>query len=670
MRSRRRIGLAAAAALSLLLGPVTASTAHAVNPPAAITITSISPNQISNPTVAPIHITGTGMTADDTIVDSSPLQNVTFSQVTSDGNGGLDAIVTDQGSGISNDTVEVTSADRQQSAACQQCLSTIDGTPLQFLEYFPGDHSLRLEWGSSPGATSTVITWTPPGGATATESVTGTSTTLTGLDNGTLYAVTIADEETSSAGVTVEEASEFTEEVGVVPDPPTLTGSHPCCGFDQATASGQTWEPFGATYTFTFTARNGLLPPQVDQGSGSEQFFQDDSRAGVTVTATATNSVGTSAPSKPIIIEPMTNATAIRHESYRYTHGKLRLSWQPPAHDGHSPISHYRVLVMRGHHSTVLTTTQLHATLAMRAGAHFSTDIRAINEAGPSAEMMDSFRSIGSASVDVVTALDRHGRAKWRYDDQGGWHSLGGHFAAPPAPFVRPGSVLTFVGADKAGHAMIRSLSTPWRSLTDTPCFAPTAIHSAMGMTVACRAADGTLEFSIRTPNHNGLPFVHQSDWTTTDLHIVGGPQAGGGLRQSGLLVVRTAPWDHAGDDVRSYDTIHDGDDPLRFGRIRLACTGPVESSQLWGAALGCSTGSHTFAWRNKLLSRHGTITTPYRIAGPVAVTASNGGVDGRAAITDPHGNVHVVDLLNGQHWTLTAAPTPGLRGTCVKGCS
>jgi Fibronectin type III domain len=666
--SGRRIALVGTAALSLLLGPAAAATAGTATAD-AIAVASVSPDSLGASTVTPIHIIGSGMTADDTIVDVNQPTRVVFSQLSSDGDGGLDALVRVTNASVRDDEIDVESADHQQTSRCIGCLHTAVTSNEAAIETDrPGPTSLFVQWAADPAATSYVVTWTAPGGPTTSQTATGTSTTISGLQPATPYVVTVAGQHVDGAHTIVGQDNAVTEEVGVVPDPPTLTGSSPCCGVDVVEAAGQTWQLGGVTYTFTFTPRGGGTP-LVETVDSVHQFIQDFDPRGTTVTATATNNVGTSAASQPILIRPVVPATAVRHETYRYAQGRLILTWRPPANTGNSAIRHYQVDVSHGSKKFSATTTGLTVSLPMSAGTAFSADVRAVTEAGPGFPVAGD--SGGTAYLDVVTALDRHGRAQWRYDDQGGWHSLGGHFAAPPAPFVRPGNSLTFVGADTSGHAMIRTLGTPWRSLTATPCFQPVAMHSAMGMTVACRAANGTLEFSVRTPNHHGLPFVRPADWTTSTLHIVGGPQAAGGRTSAGMLVVRTAAWNKAGDDVRTYDT-GSADIPPHFGKIALACTGPVAISQQVLGVVGCRTGSHAFSWQDRgSTTSHGTVTTPYRIAGSVAMTSSADGLDARAALTDAHGRIHVIDVLQqGLTWTLGESAVPGLRGTCVKGCN
>lgn len=652
-RPGRRLLIAGSVALSLLVGPFAASSAvHADTP---MTVTSVSPSGLGSTTVAPIHIVGTGMNTGDTI-QATDRNHLTFSSITSDGNGGLNAIVTAKGASDLNN-IEVVAPD-QSTATCVHCL-TVPAGPDAPKEHgdTPGQGELDLSWTPVDDATGYIVTLTPPGGPTQVYSVSGTPTAITGLANAVPYRVTIA----AQTGDTVGDADEFTEEVGVVPDAPVLTGSSPCCDTDQVQASGQTWQSDGTTYTFTFTSRD-FGSTTVYSGSSSNQSLQDGDPDGATVTATATNAVGTSAVSQPIIVKPIVPATAVRNEQYRYAHGKLLLTWHQPANDGNSPIQHYRVVVRHGGQRTVATTTTGRYQLPMPAGTHFVAKIQAVTTAGLGGTGDQA--NVGAAYLDVVTALDSHGRAEWRYDDRGGWHPLGGHLAAPPTPFVGRAGELTFVGANRHGRSVVRTRGRPWRSLGQRRCYQPTANKSVMGLTIACRATDGTLEYSLRTPLRSGLPYVPESDWVNTPLRIIGGPQIGGGF-----VIVRTRPWNTAGDDLRTYDLAGIG-----FGRLRMACTGPVSESQSRGGVVACVTGRRSIAWRSMSVGRHGTVVTPYRIKGPITATSSNHDWDDRLAFQSASGTIHVVGVLQDQlhvdqQWTLGHAAPSGLGGGCFEGC-
>ncbi len=668
LRRRRRTAITIVATLSLSVTPAVAgSIAHADPTPM---VSSIFPAGFGNPTVTPIHVIGTGLSADDTLLDPQGGSHVVFSSVTSDGNGGLNAIVSVTGGQFGEHTLEVLSG-TSVVATCSKCM-VMNAAPLLPDVYSeePHDQSLDLNWSQGdtiPGPY--VVTWTPPGGPTSDELVpaSGTSTnstTITGLTNATPYTITVAEEDV--AGSSVGQAAEFTEQVGVAPDAPILTGSSPCCDMDAVNATDNTWEFDGAAnYTFTFTPRDGGGKPTVDPNSGSYQQYQDFDPAGVVVTATATNTVGTSLPSEPIIVKPIVSSSAVLDQHYRFAHRRLTVSWQPPANTGNSPIRHYRVTLQYGHKKHVFTTTALRYRVRLKAGTAFAAYVQPDTTAGLGGES-DTY---GTGYLDVVTALNKNGSARWRDDDQGGWHALGGHFAQAPQPFMRRGHILTFVGADRSGHAMVRTRKRGWRSLSPTVCLKPTATWDALGVNFACRAENGTLEVAGIRGMRNGLPYVASSDWVSTNRRIVGGPQLAGGGDYSGLVVVRTAPWDSAGDDLRSFDLLNLGETPLHFGKIHLACTGPAAFSGLRNGAVGCPTSSQTVAWRSMSGGGHGTVTTAFRMVGRIAIMNSAVGSDNRVAVTDSSGRIHIIDLDEHLDWTLGTAPTTGLAGVCAKGC-
>jgi hypothetical protein len=97
----------------------------------------------------------------------------------------------------------------------------------------------------------------------------------------------------------------------------------------------------------------------------------------------------------------------------------------------------------------------------------------------------------------------------------GGWHSLGGQLAGPPAVAAPPNpngaapAQPLFIATSTNKVLYIRSLSTGWQAIGRAPggCYSgPAAVITGSTLTVACRGADNALWENSATVLSSGLP--------------------------------------------------------------------------------------------------------------------------------------------------------------------
>jgi hypothetical protein len=390
------------ASVVLVLGLTQAVPVRADSP--GMRVISVSPNNFGAPTVGPVQVYGSGFSPGDTVTDVTDPSGVSFSEVQYGDSGQLQTVVTTSKPSFGTDDIEVRSADGTQNATCSGCLSTSSTLGRStVVRVTPGDGSMVFSWeppyvGGLVAPSTAIVTWQAPGGPLQIEQVPDNQTaSLSGLTNGVPYRVTVSDGTGANsfglpAYMTADDA--FTEETGEVPDAPVLRGEAPCCATVEMTASGVTWQRVGTRYTYTFTPRDGARTV-VDRGVGDSDLIRYLDAAGVTVTATATNTIGTSAPSKPVVIRPEVAATPVRHLRGSWSRGWLSLSWRAPRSSGNSPVKRYAVTIVRN--SSRRTTSSIDRAYRIRlaSGARTTVTLRAVTSAGPGAPRRRTFGAGG-----------------------------------------------------------------------------------------------------------------------------------------------------------------------------------------------------------------------------------------------------------------------------------
>ena len=212
----------------------------------------------------------------------------------------------------------------------------------------PGDGQIAATWtasssdGGSP-ITGYTVTATPGGASCSTLS---TACTITGLTNGTPYTLRVTATNGAGTSVPSDPAGPYTP--GRVPSAPTGVALTPGDGQlavawtaptddggSAITSSTATASPGGATCTTAGTA-TGCTITGLTNGTP------------YTVTVTATNAVGTSAPSAPsAAVAPATAPAAPTNVRGQGGNQKATIQWNAPD-DGGSPITGYTVTASPG----------------------------------------------------------------------------------------------------------------------------------------------------------------------------------------------------------------------------------------------------------------------------------------------------------------------------------
>src|SRR5215469_11560890 len=116
----------------------------------------------------------------------------------------------------------------------------------------------------------------------------------------------------------------------------------------------------------------------------------------------------------------------------------------------------------------------------------------------------------------------------------GGWHSLGGTLAAPPAVAAPPNpngvtpAQPLFIATSTNKQLYIRSLSTSWARLgaASMPCTGgPAAVITGTTLTVACRGTDNALWYNTAALPSSGFP-QFTGPWTSLGGSLTADPAA------------------------------------------------------------------------------------------------------------------------------------------------
>ena len=242
------------------------------------------------------------------------------------------------------------------------------------------DASLVVSWNSG-GSVEPILDFTATasaGGSSRSCSSSGSTCTITGLSNGTSYAISVVARSaagTSTAAVT----SGSPRGVPVAPTISLVTrgnnsvsvtwtprgdGGMPITGY-RATASpsGQMCESIAPSCTITGMT-NGI--PQ-------------------TVQVVARNSLGTSLPSTPSAsVTPATTPSAPQIESARRSNGGAVISWRPPTSNGGDAVVSYLIRVTQGS-NIVSESTTAHNSITVDGltnGVRYGIVVSATNAVG------------------------------------------------------------------------------------------------------------------------------------------------------------------------------------------------------------------------------------------------------------------------------------------------
>jgi hypothetical protein len=368
----------------------------------ATNVAGTGPSSAASAAVTPIG--APGAVAAPTLTEGDGTLTVTWSAPSSDGGSvitGYTATATPGGAtctsvttscviaGLTNGTsytVTVTAANLFGSggvslASAEGTPATVPGSP-ESVGVTRANGSVAVTW-SSPsddgGAPISGYTATAtPGGATCTS--TTTSCVINGLTNGTSYTVTVTA--ANRAGVSVPSDTSNVVVPATVPDPPlsvtaqrgsgkiSVTWNTPPSGAGSpVTSYTATASPGGATCTSSTTSC-------VIAGLANGTSY--------TVTVTATNGIGTGAPSAPsAAVTPAAAPSAPAGVTVTPGNAELAVTWQAPSSTGGSPITGYTATAdPSGATCTVATTGCTIPGLPL--GVASTVTVVAENAVGPS----------------------------------------------------------------------------------------------------------------------------------------------------------------------------------------------------------------------------------------------------------------------------------------------
>ncbi|MFC0628296.1 fibronectin type III domain-containing protein [Kribbella deserti] len=223
---------------------------------------------------------------------------------------------------------------------------------------FPRDSAATVYWAAPADATDSVVSYTvtaTPGGASRTVPGTAREAVLTGLTNGTAYAIKVtATNATGSGGSDPRSVTPVPAKVPLVPPIDAVTALNgrldvqwvrPADGGAAIDSYQVTAEPGGITQTVpadtTITALTGLT-----NGQQYTVKIRAHNKAGYGDAAVSTGTPSAArAPGVPVDVRVAPSAN-----------GSVQLGWKAPIDVGTAPISGYRVTVTPGGRTVDVTT--------------------------------------------------------------------------------------------------------------------------------------------------------------------------------------------------------------------------------------------------------------------------------------------------------------------------
>lgn len=326
----------------------------------------------------------------------------------------------------------------------------------------PGIAQASVSWiapASNGGSAITgyqVTIWWNGGANSLTQTTTGLSYTFYSLGNGNSYYFTV--KAVNAVGAGASSAASATVTTHNVPAAPTIVNA--TTGVRSATVSFTPNANNGSAITsFTVTASPGGA---VGTGSASPITVNGLADATTyTFTVTATNAVGTSAPS----------AASNSIQTYAVpgaptgvvadlpTTNSMRVSWSPPTSDGGAPITNYLIKSTNGHVSTWVSSTVNSTTVSgLSGGTSYTFTVQASNAVGigPESAPSNTISTIAPTPPDAPTgvyAVPQNGGAP------GSLRSISVYFT-PPAN-SGGGPITGYTAATWDGATSISGTSSP-----------------------------------------------------------------------------------------------------------------------------------------------------------------------------------------------------------------
>ena len=229
-----------------------------------------------------------------------------------------------------------------------------------------GDASATVSW-STPASnggsaiTKYTVAAQPSSGPAVTKDVSsGTSTTLTGLTNGTTYAVTVTATNAAGTGPASSPAVSVTPAAPVAATTPGApTGVTASAGDASATVTWSAPASDGGAaitkYTVTAQPASGTAVTKDVTSANSTTITGLTNDTAYAVSVTASNAVGTGpASSPPASVTPtaapagVTAPDAPTAVSATAGDGEVTITWEAPASDGGAPVLDYLVVASTG----------------------------------------------------------------------------------------------------------------------------------------------------------------------------------------------------------------------------------------------------------------------------------------------------------------------------------
>jgi fibronectin type 3 domain-containing protein len=299
-----------------------------------------------------------------------------------------------------------------------------------------GNGQVSLTWSaptSNGGSAVTGYTATAsPGGATCAVGDTTFACVIGGLTNGTSYSFTVTA--TNAIG-TGPESAPASATPATVPGAPTNLLATPGNAQVSLTWSAPASNGGSAVTGYTATASPGGSTCSVDGTTFACTIGGLTNGISYTVTVTATNAVGTGAPSAPASATPVASATAPGAPTNLAAtpgNGQVALTWSAPASNGGSPITGYTATASPGG-ATCSTSGALTCTVAgLTNGTAYTFTVRATNAVGQgpaSGSVAATPRTVPTAprNLDAKTASPKGVRLTWLAPTSNGGAAITGY---------------------------------------------------------------------------------------------------------------------------------------------------------------------------------------------------------------------------------------------------
>lgn len=275
----------------------------------------------------------------------------------------------------------------------------------------PGIAQASVSWtapASNGGSAITgyqVTIWWNGGASSLTHTTTGLSYTFYSLGNGNSYYFTV--KAVNAVGVSASSVASATVTTHNVPAAPTIGTASP--GVRSATVAFTPGANNGSAITsFTVTASPGGA---VGTGSASPITVNGLSDAtAYTFTVTATNAVGTSAPSaasNQITTHAVPGAPTGVFADFPGTNS-MRVSWSAPASNGGSPLTGYTITSSPGNVTLSVGAATTTTTISgLAAGTTYTFTVQAFNAVGggPLSAASNSAATISPTPPDPPTGV-------------------------------------------------------------------------------------------------------------------------------------------------------------------------------------------------------------------------------------------------------------------------